>query len=55
MVTNGNVSPVRLESVIGTSEHNTDIVGMVLGRVEIGVISDEDWELHLNIGDIVQN
>ena len=45
MVTHWQVEPVGLESVICSTEHYTDIVGMVFGRVEICVISDFGWKV----------
>jgi hypothetical protein len=42
------MNPVRLESVFWASEHNSDIVSMVLRRIKISVIFDGDGHFHLN-------
>lgn len=47
MIANWDMQPVWLKSIVDTSEHHTDVMGVVLGRVEIGVVSDEDWHSHL--------
>ena len=54
MITNWKMEPVWLEGVVFTSEHDTDVGGMVLGRVEIGIVSDEDWHGHSNLVDVDQ-
>ena len=49
MIAYRQVSPVWLESVLRISEHTTDVVSMILGRIKVSVVSDEDWHAHLNL------
>ena len=42
------MSPVWLERVFWASEHESDVVGMVLAAKEVSVISDEHGHGHLH-------
>ena len=43
------MEPVSLESVLGSTHHHTNVVGVVLARVEVGVVSDKHGHAHLGI------
>ena len=49
MIAYRQVSPVWLESVLRISEHTTDVECMILGRIKVSVVSDEDRHSHLNL------
>lgn len=51
MVANGEMDPVGLESVVRATNNNTNVVCVVLARVEIGVVTAEDRETHLGALD----
>lgn len=46
MVTDWDMRPIWLQSVIRSPHHNTNIVRMTLRRVEIRVVPDEHWHGH---------
>ncbi len=46
MVANWEVEPVRLNGLLDTSDHHTDVVGVILAGVKVCVISDEDGHVH---------
>lgn len=46
VIANWKVQPVWLKSIIGSSEHNSDVVCVVLWRVEVGVVTDKNWHRH---------
>ena len=48
VVTDGEMHPVRLDGVVGSTDHASDVVGVRVGRVEVGVVSDEDRHAHLD-------
>lgn len=48
MVTNGQVQPVGLDSVVGATNHHTNVVGMIVAGVKVSVIVDVDGHGHLN-------
>ena len=49
MVSDGQVSPVGLESVGRSSEHASNVVSVVFGRVEVSVVSYENRHSHLDV------
>jgi len=49
VVANRQVSPVRLDGVVVSANHDTNVVGVVEARVEIGVVADSHGQLHLDI------
>ena len=55
MVTNGYGRPVGLEGVVGSSEHDSNIISRILRGVKVGVVTNEHGELHLNIIKVVEN
>jgi hypothetical protein len=40
MITDWEVKPIWLECIISPSEHHSYIIGMVLGRVKVGVVTN---------------
>jgi hypothetical protein len=53
MIADWEMKPVRLESIVWSSDHDSYVVSMVLARVEVCVISYIDWHSHLSfiLGD----
>ena len=47
------MQPVGLECVVRSPEHDADIVCVILGRIEISVISNGDGHVHCAVGDWV--
>ena len=43
------MEPVRLKSIVMTSEHHSDIISMVFRRVEVSIITDLNRHAHLDI------
>ena len=46
--------PVWLDSVVWSANHDTDIVGVVVRAVKIGVVADEYRHAHFNLVNIEQ-
>lgn len=54
MIANRNVKPVRLNSIILSSEHNTNIVGMRVRGVEISIVTNLSRKVEndlISVGD----
>ena len=49
VVTDRHVQPVRLQRVVLAAEHDADIGGMLLRRIEIGVAGDRDRQMQFCI------
>lgn len=47
------MQPVGLECVVRSPEHDANIVCVILGRIEISVISNGDGHVHCAVGDWV--
>jgi hypothetical protein len=43
------MEPVSLECILGSTDHHTNVVGVVLAWVEVGVVSDKHRHAHLGI------
>lgn len=54
MVPDGNLEPVFVECVLWASDDRTDVESVCSGGVEIGVVADLYWELHLDVLDLVE-
>ena len=48
MIAHREVFPVRHESILLAPEHGAHVGGMVQGGVEVSVISNRCWEMHLD-------
>ena len=48
MVTDWQMEPVGLDGVVWSADHAADVVGVAVGRVEVGVVADEDGHAHLH-------
>lgn len=51
MISYWQMEPVGLQGIVNTSHHHSHIVGVVLGGVKVGVVSDKDWHLHGHMSD----
>lgn len=50
MVSDWNMLPIFTESILRTSKEASNIVSMVIGRVEVSVIPNFGWQVHLSFG-----
>ena len=53
VIANWQMEPIWLECIVFTSEHDADVHGVVLGRIEISVVSNEDWHGHFDGVNVV--
>lgn len=49
MVANRKVKPIRLDGVVGSSDHNSNIVCVRVRAVEICVVTDKDWHAETDL------
>ena len=49
MIANWQVKPVGLNSVVRSSDHAADVIRVRVRRVEVCVITNKNWHLHLYI------
>ena len=52
MVSDWQVKPVGLDSIIWSANHAADVVRMTVGRVEVRIVTDEDGHSHLHAPSI---
>src|SRR6516165_4048668 len=50
MVRHRQMQPVGQESVFWPAQHGADVMSMLAGGIEIGVIFDAGWQKHLHVG-----
>ena len=48
MISDRQVKVVWLKSILRPPNHYTNIVCVILAGVEVGVVSDENWQSHLD-------
>ena len=46
MISHGQVQPVRLQGVVDSPEHRSDVGGVLAGGVEVSVVTDLRGEVH---------
>lgn len=49
MVGNRQMQPVRQQRIVFTAKHLANIAGVLFGGIEIGVVADLHWQMHLHI------
>ena len=49
MIANWQVEPVGLDGVVRSTDHDTDVVGVRVGRVKVRVVSHKDRHVHLGL------
>lgn len=54
MVADWKVEPVGLDSVVWSTHHHTNVVGVVVARVKVSVISDHHRHVHFDLAGIEQ-